>query len=61
MNFTKAVQVKEDPESYNNLGCAMSEKELYDDAFVAFLSALELEPKNKSALWNLTCVLIETF
>ena len=61
VKFLKSLEQREDIETYNNLGCALSEKELYDDACVAFCQALELNPKNKQALYNMTCVLLESF
>lgn len=54
----KAIEIKEEPGSFNNLGCALKKVGLLQDAIYAFNDSLTLQP-NPEAASNLLTLYIE--
>lgn len=56
--YLRAVEIKEEPGTYNNLGCALKKVGLFQDAIYAFNDSLALQP-NVEAASNLVTLYIE--
>jgi tetratricopeptide (TPR) repeat protein len=50
--YTKAVAIKPDPGSYNNLGNALARTGKVDDALAAYQKAIALDPSNTAMYWR---------
>ncbi len=50
--YTKAVALKPDPGSSNNLGNCLARTGKVDDALVAYQKAIELDPTNTAMYWR---------